>query len=111
MSRVKDSAPDYAGHSGAQWTYEAEETSDGYAFSVYDENGKRLTEPDISETNARLIAAAPELLEVLRTFAAHAESAELLNDIVAAGDVCRRAVCFADFQRAFRAIAKAERQP
>lgn len=49
-----------------QWTFEAEETSDGMAFSVYDEGGHRLTEPGIGEVQARLMAASPEMLSVLQ---------------------------------------------
>ena len=46
------------------WQFEADETSSGAMFGVYNEDGTRITEPYIGERSARLIAAAPELLEV-----------------------------------------------
>ncbi|TPM59010.1 hypothetical protein FJ959_09055 [Mesorhizobium sp. B2-2-4] len=56
-----------------KWAYDAEETSEGVAHSVYDEQGQRLTEPYISESGARLIAAAPELLAALEAVTVIAE--------------------------------------
>jgi hypothetical protein len=62
-----------------------------------------------AEANARLIAAAPDLLAALKPFADLVESAKAAfsNDRVSAGNVCRSSVSFTDFERAFAAIAKA----
>lgn len=49
------------------WGFESDETSSGPMFSVYDNRGRRLTEPYIEEEVARLIAAAPELLAVMKS--------------------------------------------
>lgn len=48
------------------WGFESDETSSGPMFSVYNNRGRRLTEPYIEEEVARLIAAAPELLAACR---------------------------------------------
>lgn len=47
-----------------KWELEEEETSDGPAWSVYDEHGDRLTAPYIRHLDACLIAKAPELLKL-----------------------------------------------
>lgn len=63
--------------------------------------------------NARLIAAAPELLEALRVFGDLVDTVEKTfpNDPVSAGQVCRGSVSFKDFQRARDAITKATGAP
>lgn len=48
------------------WTFEAEESSSGTMFSVYDESDRRLTEAFISEKDALLIAAAPAMKAELK---------------------------------------------
>lgn len=58
-----------------RWEFESGETSSGMMFSVYDECGRRLTEPYISESVARLIAAAPDLLAALEVTASMYERA------------------------------------
>lgn len=44
------------------WELERDETSSGPAFTVYDCDGRRITEPYLDTKKALLIAAAPELL-------------------------------------------------
>lgn len=56
-------------HTPGPWYFEEEETSSDLLFSVYDNDGTRITESYISEASARLIAAAPELLEALEALA------------------------------------------
>jgi hypothetical protein len=46
------------------WEYEVTELSEGFAATVYDDNG-RMVADHLSEEHARLIAAAPELLALL----------------------------------------------
>ena len=52
-------------HTQGPWEYNEEELSTGMSFDVYNENGKRITEAYVTQKEARLIAAAPELLEAL----------------------------------------------
>jgi hypothetical protein len=56
------SAPSKA--TAGPWAYEADETSSGPMFSVYDVFGRRVTDPHVEEQQARLIAAAHDLLRV-----------------------------------------------
>ena len=53
-------------HTPSGWTFEAEETSDGMMFSVYDADDWRLTDVGIGEREARLMSAAPDLAESVR---------------------------------------------
>lgn len=48
------------------WEFEQEELSDGYYYSVYNENGTRITDNRIGQKDALLVYAAPELLEALK---------------------------------------------
>lgn len=54
-------------HTLGPWSLEQEMTSSGVKFSVYDENGSRLTQPNIDLRAARLIEAAPDLLRALKS--------------------------------------------
>ena len=88
------------GHTKGPWDFEADETSSGMTFSVYDEHGLRLTEPYIDEDASRLIAAAPYLLAALE------RAREAVNAIV----VSTRSVSFtADLRAIDAAIYLAKR--
>jgi hypothetical protein len=52
-------------HTPEPWTYEVHELSEGMSAIVYDAKGKALAD-HLSEDEARLIAAAPELLAALK---------------------------------------------
>lgn len=55
-------------HTPAPWNCEPSKTSD-LSYHVFDDNGDYLTDGDLQhEANARLIAAAPELLACLEDF-------------------------------------------
>jgi hypothetical protein len=47
------------------WVYEADETSSGPMFSVYDAFGRRVTDPHVEEQQARLIAAGPTMYDYI----------------------------------------------
>lgn len=66
-------------------------------------------EPELARKQARLIAAAPELLEALKVFGDLVDTVEKTfpNDPVSAGQVCRGSVSFRDFQNARDAVKKA----
>lgn len=54
-------------HTPGPWTHEVHELSSGYSAIVYDANGYRLGGFDhLTEADARLIAAAPEMLDALK---------------------------------------------
>lgn len=48
------------------WEYQEDETSTGVMFTVYNEQGKRITESYCSQDEVRLIAAAPDMAAVLK---------------------------------------------
>jgi hypothetical protein len=62
------------------WEYEVTELSEGFAATVYDDNG-RMVADHLSEEHARLIAAAPELLEAAKLAM---EGDEILGLLIAA---------------------------
>lgn len=48
------------------WSYEVHELSEGYSGIVYDASGHRVGTDHLSEEDAAVIAAAPDLLEALK---------------------------------------------
>jgi len=56
-----------AEHTEGPWTYEDHQLSEGYSGIVYDQHGMRIAD-HLSHSRSRLIAAAPLLLEALKTF-------------------------------------------
>lgn len=77
-------------HTPAPW--EARQSVKGYWFIDHEQGGEgyTLTKLDCDEPNARLIAAAPDLLEVLRDVR-EAWLAGRIEDVegILTGDVCR----------------------
>lgn len=61
----KQTAPK-ARHSPGPWSAEVHELSEGFTGCVYDANGHRLVDY-LSEADANLIAAAPKLLQALKS--------------------------------------------
>jgi hypothetical protein len=53
-------------HTPGPWTYEVHELSSGFSGIVYDAQGYCVGTDHLTEADARLIAAAPEMLEALR---------------------------------------------
>ena len=68
-----------------QWSFESDETSSGQAFTVYDKSGHRVTDPHIGERQARLIAAAPDLLAALELLLA-AKDTKLVDALIGDSD-------------------------
>ncbi len=54
-----------ASHTKGPWTYEVHELSEGFSAIVYAANGMRVGTDHLSEPDARLIAAAPEMAQEL----------------------------------------------
>ncbi|WP_336057348.1 hypothetical protein [Nitratireductor sp. CH_MIT9313-5] len=76
------------------------------------EDGRGTYEPQYEgqnrEANARLIAAAPDLLEALKTFADHAQDRRADDPTWRDGDTVKIVVTIGDLRRASAAVSKAE---
>lgn len=53
-------------HTPGPWSYEVHELSEGYSAIVYDARGQRVGTDHLSEADAALIAAAPDLLAAIK---------------------------------------------
>lgn len=83
------------------WSYEVHELSEGYSGIVYDASGHRVGTDHLSEEDAAVIAAAPDLLEALTELV-------LYHDVP---DSAQDPVVKPLLRAAFAAIAKASPQP
>ena len=86
-------------HTPGPWTAEPYRVGDSAYKIVYDADGHWLAEvfdvpnaPDTAAADARLIAAAPELLEALRNLVGLAEMRGSLHEYRAALDEARAAI-------------------
>jgi hypothetical protein len=82
--------------------------TDGFSGIVGNDNGDIVTPTGPRLSDARLIAAAPELLEALRGFANLAEYSDIVNSMATVLRPHERAGFVESFSKARAAIAKAE---
>lgn len=93
-----------------KWTFEEEETSSGQMFSVYNQDGTRITEPYLSASSCRLISAAPQLLASCQAMMKYMEDGFLVRNTNDdhKSDWALKALSFvADMNAMHTAIAKA----
>jgi hypothetical protein len=86
-------------HTPGPWTHEVHQLSEGFSGIVYAANGMRVGTDHLSEDDARLIAASPDLLEACKALVRFVDShgSEHINRV--------------PFAAARAAIAKAEGKP
>lgn len=84
-------------HTPGPWEHEVHELSEGFSAIVYGSNGQRIGTDHLSEANARLIAAAPDLLAALRDMVGqHDLNPERLLSAMHLWDAARAAIAKAE---------------